>query len=186
MGIDQTEKLKAILDRIEKDTNKECREIILAAEAKAKKIEQEIKKELDEKKANLMGRYKRLTESEKMRLIAEAKNKLLKERSIQKNQLVEDIIAKGLELSKKALNEKTIKKWIEDGLKNIGEKEVIITIPMRFKKLKLANKKILEKKIDDVIIESKDGAVRIIESLEKKMNENKNSILIEVSKILFS
>jgi vacuolar-type H+-ATPase subunit E/Vma4 len=186
MENNQKEKLKAILDRIEKDTKKECRSIILEAEIKAKKIEEEILKELDEKKAKLMEKYKKWVEAEKLRLISESKNRLLKERSARKNQLVEGAVAKGLELVKKELDEKTIKKWVESGLKEIGIKEVIITIPMKFKKLKLPYKKILTKETDDVTIESKDGSIRIVESLEKKLNEKKNLILVEVSKILFS
>jgi len=100
--------------------------------------------------------------------------------------MIEEVITKGLELAKKELDEKNIKKWIEAGLKEIGKKEVIITIPMRFNKIKIPHKKILKKETNDVIIESKDGSVRIVESLEKKLNENKNLILVEVSKILFS
>ena len=180
------EKLKVILDSIEKDTKKECRRIIQEAEINENKIEKEIKKELDEKKAKLIEKYKKLTESEKLKLISEEKNGLIKERSLQKNQLIEEIIAKGLELAKKELNEKTVKKWIEDGLKEIGEKEVVITVPMRFKKIKIPHKKILAKNIDGIVIESKDSLVRIVESLEKKLNENKNLMLVEVSKILFS
>jgi len=184
--IDQKEKLKVILGNIEKDSNKECRRITLESEEQAKKIEEDIRKELDEKKAKLMERYKKLAESEKSRLISEEKNRLLKERSIQKNQIIEEVMTKGLELVRKELDEKTVKKWIEDGLKNIEKKGVIITVPLRFKKIKIHNKKILAKKTDNVIIESKDGSVRIVESIEKKMNEDKNLILVEVSKILFS
>lgn len=183
--IDQKEKLKMILDRIEKDADKECRKITIEAEEQEKKIEKEINKELNEKKSKLTERYRKLAESEKLSLISEEKNRLLKERSIQKNQLVEEVIAKGLELAKKELDGKIIKKWIEDGLKEIGKKEVIITVPMRFRKIKISHKKVLAKKTDEVIIESKDGPVRIVESIEKRMNENKNLILVEVSKILF-
>jgi len=179
-------KLDVILDRIEKDTKKECSGIIRDAEEKAQKIEKEIMKDLDEKKASLMEKYKKLAENEKLRLISDEKNRLIKEKSIQKNQIIEEIITKGLELAKKELDEKKIKKWIESGLKEIGKGEAVITIPMRFGKIKLSHKKILKKETNDVIIESKDGSVRIVESLEKKLNENKNLILVEVSKILFS
>jgi vacuolar-type H+-ATPase subunit E/Vma4 len=180
------EKLDVILDRIEKDTSKECKNIIREAEEKSQKIEQEIIKELSETKARLMKKYKKLAESEKLRLISDAKNGLIKEKSIQKNQMIEEAIVKGLELAKKGLDEKKIKKWIEAGLKEIGERECTITIPMRFRKLKLPHKKILKKETNDVTIESKNGTVRIVESLEKKLNENKNLILVEVSKIMFS
>jgi vacuolar-type H+-ATPase subunit E/Vma4 len=184
--IDQKEKLKVILDSIEKDANKECRRITLEVEEQAKKIEQEINKELNAKKTKLMEKYKKLAGNEKLRLISEEKNRILKERSIQKNQIVEEVMTKGLELAKKELDTKIVKKWIEDGLKNIEKKEVTITVPLRFKKIKVPNKKILAKKTDNVIVESKDGSVRIVESIEKKMNEDKNLILVEVSKILFS
>jgi vacuolar-type H+-ATPase subunit E/Vma4 len=180
------EKVNTILDRIENDTRKECNNIIREAESKAKEIERTIIKELDEKKRKPMEKYKKWTENEKLRLISDAKNKLVKEKSMQKNQMIEEVIAKGLELAKKRLDEKRIKKWVESGLKEIGEKEVVITIPMRFSKLKLPHKKILKKETNDVIIESKDGSIRIVESLEKKLNENKNIILVEVSRILFS
>jgi vacuolar-type H+-ATPase subunit E/Vma4 len=180
------EGLKIILDRIEKETEKECRTIIQEAEVTTEKIEKEIKKGLNEKKAELIEKHKRLAESEKLKLISEEKNKLVKEKGVQKNQLVEDVIAKGLELAKKELDKKMVKKWIEDGLKEIGEKDIVITVPMRFKNLKIPHKKIIAKKIDDIKIETKDGSVRIVESLEKKLNENKNLILVEVSKILFS
>jgi len=180
------EKLDVILDRIEKDTSKECKNIIQEAEGKAQKIEQEITKGLNETNARLMKKYKKMSESEKLRLISDAKNRLIKEKSIQKNQMIEETIAKGLELAKKELDEEKIKKWVETGLKEMGERECIITIPMRFRKLKLPHKKILKKETNDVTIESKNGSVRIVESLEKKLNENKNLILVEVSKILFS
>ena len=179
-------KLDEILDRIEKDTEKECNNIIQEAEVKAQIIEKEIIKELNEKKTNSMEKHKKWTENEKLRLISDTKNRLINEKSIQKNQMIEEVITKGLELAKKELDEKNIKKWIEAGLKEIGKKEVIITIPMRFNKIKIPHKKILKKETNDVIIESKDGSVRIVESLEKKLNENKNLILVEVSKILFS
>jgi vacuolar-type H+-ATPase subunit E/Vma4 len=184
--INQEEKLKTILDKIAKEANRECRRIILEAEEQEKKIEKEINRGFNQKKVKLMNDYKKLAENEKSSLISEAKNKFLKERSIQKNQLVEEVITKGLELAKKELDVEVIKNWVEEGLKNIRKKEVIITVPMRFRKLKIPHKKILAKKTDDVTIESKDRTVRIVESIEKKMNDSKNSILVEVSKILFS
>ncbi len=176
--------LEKILNKIEKDAEKEIEEINKKIEKERKKLLKKAKEKGEGKKEEIIKQGKKEAELEKQRILSsknlETKSKILNK----KDALISKVISEVSDriVKDKSVYEDLLKKLIEDA--EIEEYEVIVREEDRkfVEEYELAEESIEE---PGVIVRKKDGSLTVDNRIKKLMERKKKDLRVGIAQILF-